>query len=126
NATTDADKAVTTAAAFTNKYEATPVVLEENAESGLGVTKTVTGAPNNEDFAFSAVFNADASAEKAAESNAAAGKAANIEGLTEDKLTVTISDDFNAGDKKAADFGTVTFNAAGIYVFDVTEDNEAP
>ena len=124
-ATTDADKAVTTAAAFTNKYEATPVVLEENAESGLGVTKTVTGAPNNEDFAFSAVFNADASAEKAAESNAAAGKAANIEGLTEDKLTVTISDDFNAGDKKAADFGTVTFKAAGIYVFDVTEDNEA-
>ena len=125
NATTDADKNVDSAAAFTNKYEATPAVLDKDAESGLGVQKTVTGAPNNEDFAFSAVFNADASAEKAAESNAAAGKAANIEGLTEDKLTVTISDDFNAGDKKAADFGTVTFKAAGIYVFDVTEDNEA-
>lgn len=124
-ATTEADQSKDTAAAFTNKYEATPAVLEKDKESGLGVRKTVTGAPNDEDFTFSATFNAAASTEKAAESDSTAGEAKNVEGLTNGKLTAEISEDFNAGDTKAADFGTVKFKAAGIYVFDVTEDNTA-
>ena len=105
----------TSAGIFVNTYEYTPVTLTQNTDSGLGVQKTVTGAPNSEDFNFTATFNADD------EKNT--GSADNIDGLTDGALTVTISEDFEAGNTKSADFGTVTFNAPGVYVFDVTEDN---
>ena len=122
-ANTDTDKQVEDAAAFTNAYTTTPVELTQDAESGIGVQKKVEGAPNSANFTFSATFNADASAEKAAAADMAAGKAAGIEGLTEGKLSVTIKDDFEAGDTKAADFGTIKLTKPGVYVFDVTEDN---
>lgn len=115
SATTEADKAETTVAAFTNKYTATPAVLEGN--TALGVQKIVSGADTDVDFTFSATFNANA------EDNT--GSADNIEGLVDGKLTVDITDDFADGDTKSADFGTVKFTAPGIYVFDVTEDNTA-
>lgn len=123
NAITDADKAVDNAAAFTNAYTTTPVELTKDAESGIGVQKKVEGAPNTVDFTFNATFNAEASAKKAAEAGMAAGEATGIEGLTDGKLSVTISDDFNTGDTKAADFGTIKLTKPGVYVFDVTEDN---
>ena len=129
DATADADKAVDNAAAFTNAYTTTPAELTKDADSGIGVKKQVTGAPNSANFKFTAEFNAEASAEKATEAGLAAGDAANIEGLTDGKLSVTISDDFNAGDTKPADFDTIKLTKPGVYVFDVTEDNaksEAP
>ena len=105
----------TGAGVFENTYTYTPATLEQNTDTGIGVQKNVTGAPNTEDFSFTAAFNADDVKNT--------GSAENIEGLTDGKLTATISDDFTAGETKAADFGTVTFKAPGVYVFDVTEDN---
>lgn len=112
----------TGAGVFVNTYTYTPATLEQNTDTGIGVQKAVTGAPNTEDFNFTANFNADASAPAAGE-DGVAGSAENIEGLTDGKLTTAISDNFEAGETKAADFGTVTFKAPGVYVFDVTEDN---
>lgn len=107
------DVATYPTAAFVNTYTYTPAKLEQDTESGIGVQKTVTGAPNSEDFTFTAAFNAATST----------GTATDIEGLVDGKLTATISEDFAAGDTKAADFGTVTFKEPGRYVFDVSEDN---
>lgn len=107
------DAATYPTAAFVNTYTYTPATLEQDAESGIGVQKTVTGAPNSEDFTFTAAFNADDSK----------GTATDIDGLVDGKLTATISEDFAAGDTKAADFGTVIFKEPGTYVFDVSEDN---
>ena len=115
SATTEADKAETTVAAFTNKYTTTPAVLEGN--TALGVQKVVSGADTNVDFTFSATFNASA------EDNT--GSADNIEGLVDGKLTAAITDAFVDGVTKSADFGTVKFTAPGTYVFDVIEDNKA-
>ena len=107
------DAATYPTAAFVNTYTYTPATLVKDAESGIGVQKTVTGAPNSEDFIFTAAFNTDDSK----------GTATDIDGLVDGKLTATISEDFAAGDTKAADFGTVTFKEPGTYVFDVSEDN---
>lgn len=107
------DAATYPTAAFVNTYTYTPATLVKDAESGIGVQKTVTGAPSSEDFTFIAAFNADDSK----------GTATDIDGLVDGKLTATISEDFAAGDTKAADFGTVTFKEPGTYVFDVSEDN---
>lgn len=107
------DAATYPTAAFVNTYTYTPATLVKDAESGIGVQKTVTGAPNSEDFTFTAAFNADDSK----------GTATDIDGLVDGKLTATISEDFAAGDTKAVDFGTVTFKEPGTYVFDVSEDN---
>lgn len=107
------DAATYPTAAFVNTYTYTPATLVKDTESGIGVQKTVTGAPNSEDFTFTAAFNADDSE----------GAATDVVGLVDGKLTATISEDFAAGDTKAADFGTVTFKEPGTYVFDVSEDN---
>ena len=103
---------------FVNTYKYTPVTLK-GTDSGLGVQKIVTGAPNSENFSFTATFNS--------EDGNNTGTVDNIEGLNENNaLTATISDNFVEGETKSADFGTVTFKAPGVYVFDVTEDNETP
>lgn len=107
------DVATYPTAAFVNTYTHTPATLKQDTESGIGVQKTVTGAPNSEDFTFTAAFNAATST----------GTATDIDGLVDGKLTATVSEDFAAGDTKAADFGTVTFKEPGTYVFDVSEDN---
>ena len=109
---------------FENIYTYEPVSLEQNTDTGIGVQKIVTGAPNEEEFTFTATFNDEASAKAAENANVPAGELENIEGLAEGSLKTVISDDFNAGDTKAADFGSVTFNEPGVYVFDVTEDNQ--
>ena len=103
---------------FVNTYKYTPVTLK-GTDSGLGVQKIVTGAPNSENFSFTATFNS--------EDGNNTGTVDNIEGLNENNaLTATISDNFVEGETKSADFGTVTIKAPGVYVFDVTEDNETP
>lgn len=100
---------------FVNTYTAEPVVLEQDTESGLGIQKTVIGAPNQEDFTFVATFNR--------EDEKTTGSIDAIEGLTDGQLSATITEDFVAGQTKAIDFGTVTFKAPGVYVFDVQETN---
>ena len=113
---------VTGAGIFTNTYTYDPVELEQGTDSALGVQKTVTGAPNEEDFSFTATFNEEASADVAGQ-DGIAGKAENIAGLNEGTLTALIEQDFAAGDNKQTDFGTVVFREPGVYVFDVKEDN---
>ena len=110
---------------FENIYTYEPASLEQNTDTGIGVRKTVTGAANTEDFSFTATFNAEASAKAAEDANVPAGKLENIaSGLTDGKTITTISDNFNADDTKNADFGTITFNEPGVYIFDVTENNQ--
>ena len=105
---------------FENIYTYEPVSLEQNTDTGIGVKKTVTGAANTEDFSFTATFNAEASAKAAEDANVPAGELENIaSGLTDGKTITTINDNFNAGDTKNADFGTIIFNEPGVYVFDV-------
>lgn len=110
---------------FENIYTYEPVSLEQNTDTGIGVKKTVTGAANTEDFSFTATFNAEASAKAAEDANVPAGELENIaSGLTDGKTITTINDNFNAGDTKNADFGTIIFNEPGVYVFDVAENNQ--
>lgn len=122
-ATTDADKGVQNAAAFTNSYDHGTVTL--SGEAALKVQKTVTGAPTDVDFTFTATFDAEASA--------TAEKPGSIEGIQgaadgqDFVLNATVSDDFSEdGDPKTASFGDVTFTQPGTYVFNVTETNQAP
>ena len=110
-------------ASFANSYEAADAVV-----SNLSVRKAVEGAPNDEDFTFTATFNADASAAYAKQvEGGVAGIAANVSPAT---LTAIVDEDFTAeqlgeGNAKTASLGTVTFTEPGIYVFDVRETNTA-
>ncbi len=110
-------------ASFANSYEAADAVV-----SDLSVRKAVEGAPNDEDFTFTATFNADASAERAKQvEGGVAGIAANVSPAT---LTAIVDEDFTADrlgedNAKTASLGTVTFTEPGIYVFDVRETNTA-
>ncbi len=110
-------------ASFANSYEAADAVV-----SSLSVRKAVEGAPNDEDFTFTATFNADASAERAGQvEGGVAGIAANVSPAT---LTAIVDEDFTAeqlgeDNAKTASLGTVTFTEPGIYVFDVKETNTA-
>lgn len=110
-------------ASFANSYEAADAVV-----SDLSVRKAVEGAPNDEDFTFTATFNADESAERAEQvEGGVAGIEANVSAAT---LTATVSEDFTAeqlgeDNAKTASLGTVTFTEPGIYVFDVKETNTA-
>ena len=110
---------------FENIYTYEPVSLEQNTDTGIGVKKTVTGAANTEDFSFTATFNAEASAKAAEDATVPVGELENItSGLTEGKTITTISENFDAGDTKNVDFGNITFNKPGVYVFDVAENNQ--
>lgn len=108
---------------FTNSYDHGTVTL--SGDSALKVQKTVTGAPTDVDFTFTATFDAEASA--AAENP---GSIEGIQGDVEDQdfvLNATVSDDFSEdGAPKTADFGDVTFTQSGTYVFNVTETNQGP
>lgn len=108
---------------FTNEYDHGTVTL--SGDSALKVQKTVTGAPTDADFTFTATFDADASGK--AENP---GTIAGIQGATEDQdfvLNATVSDSFAEGDPaKSASFGDVTFTRPGTYIFDVAETNAAP
>lgn len=97
---------------FVNDYNPTPAIVGKDADYQLTVNKTVTGAPNTDDFTFRATFNEEAST----------GSISDIEGLTDGSTTATITEDFNAGDSKSVDFGTLTFKAPGEYVFTVQEE----
>ena len=97
---------------FVNDYDPNSTTVGEDGEYQLKVTKKVTGAPNSDDFTFSATFNEEAST----------GSINDVEGLTNGSTTATITKDFNDGDSKSVDFDTLTFKAPGTYVFTVKED----
>lgn len=105
---------------ITNSYHAGSVTVGEGEASGpIQVTKKIEGtAPAAEDFSFELAFDADA------EGNT--GEAENIEGLTDGKLTTTVSKDSLAEDNtETVSFGKLTFKAEGEYYFTVTETTKA-
>ncbi len=104
---------------FTNSYTAGSVTVGEGEASGpIQVTKNIEGtAPATEDFNFELTFDADA------EGNT--GKAENIEGLNDGKLTATVSKDSLADNTETVSFGDLTFKAEGEYYFTVTETTKA-
>lgn len=112
-------------AAFVNSYDHGEVTLGEDTDTALQVQKTVTGAPSNVDFEFTATFDAQAS-EKAAGSGLA-GTLDGIKGASDSfTATATITEDYaESADAKTASFGDITFTEPGTYMFAVTEDNAA-
>lgn len=104
---------------ITNNYTAGSVTVGEDEASGpIQVTKNIEGtAPATEDFNFELAFDAKA------EGNT--GNAENIEGLTDGKLTATVSKDSLADNTETVSFGDLTFKAEGEYYFTVTETTKA-
>ena len=96
---------------FTNSYKAEPVIVGgDDATQHLSVEKTVEGKGTEVDFNFTlSKVNPD----DAKWNNVEAAEGA-------DKASVT--EDFNAGDKKTENFGMFTFKAEGTYQFQVVED----
>ncbi len=96
---------------FTNSYKAEPVIVGgDDATQHLSVEKTVEGKGTEADFNFTlSKVNPD----DAKWNNVEAAEGA-------DKASVT--EDFNAGDKKTENFGMFTFKAEGTYQFQVVED----
>nr|WP_239471086.1 FctA domain-containing protein [Olsenella uli] len=116
-ATTDTDKAVQDAAAFTNKYVPAEVTTGDDATTGIQVTKKVTGHDAIEAFDFSL--------------NLAQGQdGSNVfEGTGEDKtpfdgMTVTTSEAIKNGATETKTFDGITFTAAGDYKFVIDETTE--
>lgn len=110
---------------FTNKYQAAPATLTDEAKNALEVTKTVTGHDTDENFGFTAVLasnNAD---------GVKLGTGEDAQDWTQDtKLTATATEVFTMSDatengsaSQTVSFGDVSFTKAGTYKFTVTEDN---
>ncbi|MDM8299496.1 Spy0128 family protein [Collinsella tanakaei] len=107
--------------AFKNTYTPDEAELTEGTDTGLKVTKKVTGAPTDADFNFTLVLTGQPEGSK-------------VGGVTEDgegNMIATTKVDHNftadevaAGTTAEALFGTLTFDKAGTYTFDVIE-NEA-
>lgn len=103
---------------FTNDYNPTPAELVSDAETGLRVEKTVTGAPSPYGVEYSFTLTAR---------NTAEGPAANIEGLNEkDQLHVSTSGTIEEGKSQIVPFDKLTFTEPGTYTFTVQEDEPEP
>lgn len=99
----ETDKAVTNAAAFTNSYEAAPVMIGEGDVAGINVQKTLTGRDWQEGDSFEFALKAQNGAPMPED---------------EDGDTVTIT---NASNPKSASFGSITYNTEGTYTYTVME-----
>ncbi len=117
NATTDADKAETNAAAFTNAYNATEITTGDDAQTGIQVTKKVTGHDAIEAFEFSLTL-----AQGQDGSHVFEGSGDNKTAF--DGMTVTTSDAIAAGATETKTFDDITFTAAGDYTFVIDETTE--
>lgn len=105
-------------ASFTNTYKPREITLSGN--TALKLNKKVVGADTDENFSFTATFNADESAKQDP-----AGTASGIKGYGDSfKLTGDVSENFSAGETKSVSLSEVTFTEPGTYVFDVTEDQQ--
>lgn len=113
-AITDADKALETAAAFTNIYQPSQVTTDEGEGTAIQVTKKVTGADAMEAFAFSLKL-----ADGQDGSNVFEGTGDNLTAF--DGMTVNTADAMKDGESDTKTFGDITFTAAGDYRFVVDE-----
>ena len=106
---------------FVNTYTPDKAELTEGTDTGLKVTKKVTGAPTSADFTFTLVLTDQPTG-------------STVGGMNDDGegnmiATATVDHDFTAEEVAAGTtaeglFGTLTFDKAGTYTFDVVE-NEA-
>ena len=116
-ATTEADKAEQSAAAFTNAYNATEITTGDDAQTGIQVTKKVTGHDAIEAFEFSLEL-----AQGQDDSHVFEGSG---DGKTAfDGMTLTTSKDIKAGATETKTFDGITFTAAGDYTFVIDETTE--
>ena len=103
-----------------NSYEPGSVTVGEGEASGpIQVTKNIEGtAPAAEDFNFTLTFTPDADGNT--------GKAENIQGLTNNALTTSVSKESLVDDNtETVSFGKLTFTEEGDYYFTVAETNQA-
>lgn len=125
NATTDADKQVTNAAAFTNTYDAAST--GDKVPAGFTLTKEFTGHEWTADYAFEFIMNPKSG--KLADGTEVA--VADIPmPKADDNAGVTIDGDGNAhktisgpqkGTTASFDFGMITYDKAGTYEYQVKE-----
>lgn len=116
NATTETDKSAQ-AAAFTNKYVPAEVTTGDDVNTGIQVTKKVTGHDAIEAFTFSLTLkdgqNGDAVYEGAGENK-----------TKFDGMEVTSAGDIKAGATDIKTFDDITFTAEGDYTFVIDEITE--
>ena len=117
SANTGADEAETNAAAFTNAYNATEITTGDDAQTGIQVTKKVTGHDAIEAFEFSLTL-----AQGQDGSHVFEGSGDNKTAF--DGMTVTTSDAIAAGATETKTFDDITFTAAGDYTFVIDETTE--
>lgn len=117
SATTDADKAETNAAAFTNAYNATEITTGDDAQTGIQVTKKVTGHDAIEAFEFSLTL-----AQGQDGSHVFEGSGDNKTAFN--GMTVTTSEAIAAGATETKTFDDITFTAVGDYTFVIDETTE--
>lgn len=117
SANTGADEAETNAAAFTNAYNATEITTGDDAQTGIQVTKKVTGHDAIEAFEFSLTL-----AQGQDGSHVFKGSGDNKTAF--DGMTVTTSDAIAAGATETKTFDDITFTAAGDYTFVIDETTE--
>lgn len=128
NATTDVDKQVTGAAAYTNTYGVAPT--EDAVPTNFALTKKFTGHEWTEDYAFEFVLT-PASGKLA---DGTQVETANIPmPKADDAIGVTVDDNGNAhktvnapnaegdGTEATFDFGKITYDKAGVYTYSVSE-----
>lgn len=107
-ATTDADKAVDSAAAFTNAYSASSTEADTGS-ANVQLTKVLEGkAWNGDSFTF----------QIAADEN---NPDAPMPKDTEVTVSAPTGKDANNNDQATFDFGSITFDTPGTYVYKVTE-----
>ena len=116
SATTDADKSAQ-AAAFTNKYVPAEVTTGDDVNTGIQVTKKVTGHDAIEAFTFSLTLkdgqNGDAVYEGAGENK-----------TKFDGMEVTSAGDIKAEATDTKTFDDITFTEEGDYTFVIDETTE--
>lgn len=117
SANTGADEAETNAAAFTNAYNATEITTGDDAQTGIQVTKKVTGHDAIEAFGFSLTL-----AQGQDGSHVFKGSGDNKTAF--DGMTVTTSEAIAAGATETKTFDDITFTAAGDYTFVIDETTE--
>lgn len=117
SATTDADKAETNAAAFTNAYNATEITTGDDAQTGIQVTKKVTGHDAIEAFEFSLTLAQGQDGSRVFEGSGDNKTAFN-------GMTVTTSEAIAAGATEIKTFDDITFTAVGDYTFVIDETTE--
>ena len=116
----DGEQVDTNNPTIVNSYDPGSVTVGEGEASGpVQVTKNIEGtAPAAEDFSFTLTFTPDADGNT--------GKAENIQGLTDNTLTTSVSKESLADDNtETASFGKLTFTEEGDYYFTVAETNQA-